>query len=235
MKTQLPLSSLDALEWQPAGVPGIDIKPLNADPDTGARTSLLRSAVRTSVERKAQYHPGDEEFLCLEGRFTFDGRDWFGRGSYVHFPARTVHGASVQVPGGYLLYLRTTGTAVAHPVAEPLHPTPYALDAPERASPATIRRVAEARDAVASEALRQGVTGQDSATWTNLPAGAALSDAVATDRAPLEILLVTGTLRLGSGETVQGPAYGFYPQGLGTETMIAGSDAAILTHTGTLA
>jgi hypothetical protein len=52
------------------------------------------------VEHKAQYHPGHEEFLCLDGRFTFDGVDWFVPGSYVHFPPRTVHGASVQVPGG---------------------------------------------------------------------------------------------------------------------------------------
>ncbi len=241
MRTHVPLQSLDAVDWQPAGVPGIEIKPLNLDPDTGARTSLLRSAVRNTIEHRAQYHPGDEEFLCLDGRFTFDGRDWFGPGSYVHFPPRTVHGVSVQVPGGYLLYLRTTGMAVAHPVAEPLHPTPYALDVPEAASPATIRRVTGgAATGVGSatgvtEALRHAAAGNGQATWIRLQRGEPLSEALQSDGDPLEILLVSGALRAGDGRAVQGPAYGFYAHGLRDAQLVAAVDSTILAHTGALA
>lgn len=236
MRSSVALRSVDSLAWQPAGVPGIDIKPLNVDPATGARTSLLRSAVRTTVEHKAQYHPGDEEFLCLDGRFTFDGLQWFVPGSYVHFPPRTVHGASVQVPGGYLLYLRTTGTAVAHAVSVPRHTTPYALDAPDAGSPATVSRVtAGPAEAGGSEALRREPGGAGKVLWSTLRAGESLPDAVAAHDGPLEMLLVSGALRASGGRVVQGPAYGFYPQGLREEPLVADADSAILTHSGALA
>ncbi len=236
MRSHVPLCPVDALAWQPAGVPGIEIKPLNVDPATGARTSLLRSAVRTSVEHKAQYHPGDEEFLCLDGRFTFDGLEWFESGSYVHFPPRTVHGASVQVPGGYLLYLRTTGTAVAHPVSVPRHPTPYALDAPDAGSPATISRMAGglARPG-GSEPLRHDAGGSGQVLWSTLRAGESLPDALAAQGGPVEMLLVSGALRAPDGRVVQGPAYGFYAHGLRDEPLVADADSAILTHSGALA
>ena len=49
------------------------------------------------------------------------------------------------------------------------------------------------------------------------------------------MLLVSGALRASGGRVVQGPAYGFYPQGLREEPLVADADSAILTHSGALA
>jgi hypothetical protein len=98
------------LSWD-VGV-GVATKVLNTDPVSGARTVLLRSDPRPVTEatrRRAHFHDGTEEFFSLGPRFTFDNGIWLDRGAYVHVPPRTVHGTDVQVPDGYLLYLRTSG------------------------------------------------------------------------------------------------------------------------------
>jgi hypothetical protein len=98
---------------------------LNHDPATGARTALIRSVPRQGVERRAHYQHCEEELLCLAGRFTFDGVHWMRALSYACYPPQVVHGARVSVPGGYLLYLRTSGPTQAYPVAEPVREEAY--------------------------------------------------------------------------------------------------------------
>ncbi|MBM3513084.1 MAG: hypothetical protein FJX59_05145 [Alphaproteobacteria bacterium] len=97
-------------EWSRDG--GVGTKVLSRDADTGARTTLLRSKQRPVTEatrRRAHFHRGVEEFLSLGPAFSFDDDHWHSRLSYAYLPAQTVHGTNVQVPDGYLLYLRTHG------------------------------------------------------------------------------------------------------------------------------
>lgn len=125
MRQSVPLSLVDSVRWDAVGAPGIEMLLLNQDPATGARTSLIRSVPRDGIEPRAQYHHCEEEFLCLAGRFTFDGVHWMRPFSYACYPAHVVHGARVSVPGGYLLYLRTGGNTQVYPVAEPLQNEAY--------------------------------------------------------------------------------------------------------------
>jgi hypothetical protein len=125
MRQSIPLAPIGPGSWEAAAAAGVEVLPLNRDPGTGARTALIRSTPRTGVERKAQYHHCEEEFLCLAGRFTFDGHHWMRPGAYACYPPHVVHGARVSVPGGYLLYLRTSGSTQAYPVPEPVSDLPY--------------------------------------------------------------------------------------------------------------
>ncbi len=125
MRQSVPLAPIRLGPWETASARGIEVLPLNQDPGTGARTALIRSVPRDGVERKAQYHHCEEEFLCLAGRFTFDGLHWMRPLSYACYPPHVVHGARVSVPGGYLLYLRTSGSTQAYSVAEPVMDEAY--------------------------------------------------------------------------------------------------------------
>jgi hypothetical protein len=104
----------ETLPWSWSADGGIATKVLNTDPVNGARTVLLKSAPRAvneATRRRAHYHFGAEEFLSLGSAFSFDDGYWHGRLSYAYIPPLTVHGTDVQVPDGYLLYLRTLGPA----------------------------------------------------------------------------------------------------------------------------
>jgi hypothetical protein len=125
MRQSVPLAPVRPASWKAAGARGIELLPLNHDPGNGARTALIRSVPREGVECKAQYHHCEEEFLCLAGRFTFDGLHWMRPWSYACYPSQVVHGARVSVPGGYLLYLRTSGSTQAYAVAEPVSDEAY--------------------------------------------------------------------------------------------------------------
>lgn len=107
-----------AMPWAVNG--GLATKVLNTDLTDGGRTVLLRSDPRPLTEatrRRAHCHDGTEEFLNLGPRFSFDGGVWIENGAYVHLPPGTVHGTDVRVPDGYLLFLRTVGSAVPKFVA----------------------------------------------------------------------------------------------------------------------
>lgn len=120
------------LAWEAAGTAGTSQKLLKQDADTGARTLLLRSLPRPEtemVDRRPQYHPVDEEFLCLAGKFTLEGTHWLTPMTYVYYPAGLVHGFGVDVPDGYLVYLRNSGPLVTRRVDSPAQYRPHFIDA----------------------------------------------------------------------------------------------------------
>lgn len=124
MRTSHKVIDTEALPWERLSEL-MQRKVLNGVPEEGAHTMLLYSAPRDPDINFAQYHPIDEEFLCLEGDFTFDGSTWFAPGSYAFYPAYFVHGTRVHVRGGYLLYLRQSGPSELLKVDEPQSHTPY--------------------------------------------------------------------------------------------------------------
>jgi hypothetical protein len=130
VRTPIPFLDADSLGWDGPPGGGVYSKILNSDPATNAKTMLLRSDPRPVTEqnrRRAHSHDGSEEFLSLGARFTFDAGLWLERLSYVHMPPRTVHGSDVQVPDGYLLYLRTTGATEPQFMQEPMQSYPFSL------------------------------------------------------------------------------------------------------------
>ena len=146
------MAPIHLVGWEPAGARGVEMLTLNQDSNTGARTTLIRSVPRDGVEHKSHYHHCEEEFLCLAGRFSFDEPHWLRPLSYACYPSHAVHGTRVSVPGGYLLYLRTSGSTQAYLAGEPVTDTacqplvlentldPFRENLPCQAGPAAIRR-----------------------------------------------------------------------------------------------
>jgi hypothetical protein len=182
---------------------------------------------------------GDEEFFCLEGRFTFDGQVWFAPGSYVHFPPHFVHASHVEVPEGYLLYLRTTGDGRAYPVgprdsvdpsfAEPLGSVSSATIVDTKASAASTQQGGH-RIASPVQILRRA----DGPNPCRIELGilAAGENLCRECHEPIEVLLVSGALVDGSGNILTAPAYGYYPTGLGASHYAALETSNVLVHFG---
>jgi anti-sigma factor ChrR (cupin superfamily) len=97
-----PLASryvkMDALPWRPTSFPGIEIKVLLEDKDTGLMTSLTRMAPGAVLP--LHEHTGIEQTYVLEGRLV-DEEGEVGAGEYVWRPAGSVHVATA--PEGALL------------------------------------------------------------------------------------------------------------------------------------
>ncbi len=74
-----------SLSWSP-GPYGTEEKILNADPDSAARTALVRVPAGWSATRTPGEPAVAEEFFVLHGEIEFDGRR-FGRHAYGFLPA----------------------------------------------------------------------------------------------------------------------------------------------------
>jgi anti-sigma factor ChrR (cupin superfamily) len=89
---------MDALPWRPTAFPGIEIKVLLEDKDTGLMTSLTRMAPGAVLP--LHEHAGIEQTYVLEGRLV-DEEGEVRAGEYVWRPAGSVHVATA--PEGALL------------------------------------------------------------------------------------------------------------------------------------
>jgi quercetin dioxygenase-like cupin family protein len=87
-----------ALPWRPTKFPGIEIKVLMEDKDTGLMTSLTRMAPGAVLPRHE--HADIEQTYVLEGRLV-DEEGEVKAGEYVWRPAGSVHVATA--PEGALL------------------------------------------------------------------------------------------------------------------------------------
>jgi anti-sigma factor ChrR (cupin superfamily) len=97
-----PLSSryvrMDELPWRPTAFPGVEVKLLLRDEETGLMTSLTRMAPGAVLP--LHEHVGIEQTFVLEGRLV-DGEGEVRKGEYVWRPAGSRHVASA--PEGALL------------------------------------------------------------------------------------------------------------------------------------
>ncbi|MBM3370017.1 MAG: hypothetical protein FJY46_04600 [Betaproteobacteria bacterium] len=97
-----PLASryldIDALPWMPSRFPGVDIKVLMTDPETGLHTSLTRFAPGASLPDHE--HVGIEQSWVLEGRLV-DEEGECRAGQFVWRPAGNRHTA--HAPEGALV------------------------------------------------------------------------------------------------------------------------------------
>ena len=97
-----PLASryvrVDELPWTPTPFPGIDIKVLLEDEETGLLTALTR--LRPGAVLPLHEHTGLEQTWVLEGRLVDDEGE-VAAGDYVWRPARSRHAA--RAPEGALV------------------------------------------------------------------------------------------------------------------------------------
>ena len=100
--TLAPLASryidVPALPWQPTRFPGVEIKVLMEDPDTGLQTVLTRMAPGSVLS--AHMHVRIEQSWILEGSLVDDEGE-ASAGSFVWRPAGSRHAA--HAPNGALV------------------------------------------------------------------------------------------------------------------------------------
>jgi anti-sigma factor ChrR (cupin superfamily) len=86
--------------WLPYEVPGVDVKPLFTDRDTGRTTVLLRMAPGTRLP--AHHHHDVEQCLILKGDVRF-GELVYEEGDFVVMDKNTVHPEIHSISGTLLL------------------------------------------------------------------------------------------------------------------------------------
>jgi quercetin dioxygenase-like cupin family protein len=79
--------------WRALKVPGVSVKVLRRDAETGASTALVR--LEPGARFPAHNHPAGEEVLVLEGDVLI-GPDRLGAGDYLYTPPDGKHAASSQ-------------------------------------------------------------------------------------------------------------------------------------------
>ena len=89
---------MDVLPWRPTSFPGVEIKVLLEDKDTGLMTTITRMAPGAALP--LHEHVGVEQTYVLEGRLVDDEGE-VKAGEYVWRPAGSTHVATA--PEGALL------------------------------------------------------------------------------------------------------------------------------------
>jgi len=127
--TAVVIADVGALPWRALPPAGLHAKTLSVDPETGARTALLRMAPQEGYvpPATAHYHDTYEEILGVSGRFTFDAKVWLERGGYIYHPAGTVHGFTSLVPEDSILLSRVGPGHMGNAVTEPAQPDMYSV------------------------------------------------------------------------------------------------------------
>ena len=205
----------DTLPWQQLS----DVlysKLLNGSREEGPHTLLLRSEPREPGPLCAQYHPGDEELFGLGGDFTFDGSTWFRDGSYAFYPAYFVHGTDVHVRGGYVVYLRLSGSNQLFKVDEPDSDVPYyvgegesvdyAIQLADAAATKGERGIAEESPLQVKPLHTDAATGKGSTLL--IAARGSIGQLIEIEtRGLLELFTVSGTFALADGECLKARSY----------------------------
>ena len=79
--------------WRELKIPGVSVKVLRRDAETGASTALVKLA--PGAKFPAHNHPAGEEVLVLEGDVLI-GPDRLSTGDYLYTPPDGKHAASSQ-------------------------------------------------------------------------------------------------------------------------------------------
>jgi hypothetical protein len=166
--------------------------------------------------------------------------------SYACYPPQVVHGASVSVPGGYLLYLRTSGSTELYPVSEPVmeeayhHPDSQVLEKivvlEHTRRRGSGKRVAQASPILMHpRVLRAKPEGDAAVTLWEFDSGARNLFQHFPPATPLEVLLVRPGSEAAEGMDSRYLAYGCYGPGDARPSIDAEGDVVALVHAGSWA
>ena len=91
--------------------PGTYSRILSRDPETTARTALVRVVPQDGHVDQAQphCHETSEEIFVVSGMMAFDSRCWLHAGGYIYHPPRWVHGFNSNVPVESAFVSRVSG------------------------------------------------------------------------------------------------------------------------------
>jgi hypothetical protein len=91
--------------------PGSYSRVLSRDPDTTARTALIRVVPSEGHvdQPRAHCHETSEEIFVVSGRVAFDSRCWLHAGGYIYHPPRWVHGFKSNVATETVMLSRIGG------------------------------------------------------------------------------------------------------------------------------
>jgi anti-sigma factor ChrR (cupin superfamily) len=104
-----PSMPYDALDWEPGGVPGLQLHWIRRDTGTGESVVLMRGEPGTRYPD--HLHTGEEHGFVLQGAFA-DALGEYIAGDYLHYPAGSVH-RDIRVSGRDVCYfLVITGPIV---------------------------------------------------------------------------------------------------------------------------
>jgi len=87
-KTPSEYVDTNALSWRETPYEGVQWKKLAFDAESGLSSVLLKFA--PGARYGAHRHPRGEQYLVLEGTLQDSGESW-GKGTYVHHPAGSLH------------------------------------------------------------------------------------------------------------------------------------------------
>jgi hypothetical protein len=114
----------DASLVDPQLAPGVAIKPLREDPDTGEVSFLYCSPphrVPAGMAKPQWTHPMVEELYCLEGEYVWGDCGRMGPGGYAWWRENVYHGPS-GTDTGYHLFVRTVGGPLVNTFATEKQP-----------------------------------------------------------------------------------------------------------------
>jgi len=196
---------------------GLSITTLRQDPDTGAKSLILKSAPRSPGQSRPHFHASCEEVFNLGPTMTFDAGRPLPHHGYALYPAQMPHGTAVDLPQGYHLFVRYSGSSDVHfdddacfnPSAEHLYvPDPF-----------------EDWSGNPGPFFGDGITTRALSPSSCL---ARLSDAARLDVCcPVELLVLSGML-VGKDGDLPPESYLYSSQGL--PPLRASSDTLLLVH-----
>jgi quercetin dioxygenase-like cupin family protein len=244
MREPVPLLDTRALPWTPLGAPGLFMKLLGRDTESGAITGLFRLDPGQGMQAPAapHYHHTYEEIFVLGGCFSFDGHTWLRRLSYCYHAPETVHGFASAIREDSVFISRIGRELDFNYVNPPAKLEPYYVgDSPPERGFAVVPRPeelpwAEHADengrvvATSFELSRHPRTGEGSMLarlqpgWHG-PARSAL-------RGNEEIFVVAGALLAGDGRRLEEGCYSFQPAGAARSAWSAPEGALVYLSTG---
>jgi hypothetical protein len=126
MRAQVDFLDTNQMEWA-SHRPGTFNKLLSRNPETTARTALIRSspAAGHQAQPKPHAHTGTEEIFISSGMLSFDSRSWLHPGAYVYHPADYVHGFASNVPQETIFVSRISTDLTFRYFDEPEDDHPY--------------------------------------------------------------------------------------------------------------
>lgn len=221
MRKHIKKLSINDLAWMPTGTPGVMEKIINEDDVSGARTLMLKSLSRPGdqiTDRRPQFHPVDEEFFCLSGRFTLEGDPWIERGTYVYYPPNLVHGYAVDVPEGYEIYLRNSGALSTQRVDSPAIDKLHFINGEDQPDESVRIRHAEqvlgeSRDETVASItlLRAAEDGGDGTFLVTLPCNTHIASTTDGYDGFLEIFVLNGQVEFRNHAVLTADDYAFFP------------------------
>jgi hypothetical protein len=244
MRDPVPFLDTRLQDWTPLGAPGLFMKLLGRDAESGALCGLFRLDPAQGMQAPAapHFHRTDEEIFVLSGCFSFDGRTWLRRLSYCYHAPETVHGFASAIREDSVFLSRIGRELDFNYVKEPRKLEPYyvgesvpergfaVIPRPDEQAWADHHDARQSVDAQVFELSRHPRTGQGSMLARLMPGWRGESRAaLGSDE---EIFVVEGEVVATDGRRFEAGCYSFQPAGSARSALASPTGALVYVTTG---